>query len=522
PVVTAAMPALTRPRVAIIVVTLSLLSFLWTFGLPRELPTPSLPVIHHDAPSVEKPAAVTGAWPHAQSTSSVNVALNATSTGEGASASPAKETGPTNPCKQVKGASDVMIIVKTSKAELDRKLSTHLETLLTCVPNFAIFSDHSGEISGHKIYDALADINPDIRKNHEEFNDYQKIVDHPKDAVKEVNKDLDKWKILPMVYKAHKLRPYAKFYFFIEVDTSLSWTNALQWVDRLDYRIPYYSGAPMFLGDVKFARRGSGIMLSYGAMNQYAKSYEERYTSEWEPRVGRECCGDMVLATALTEAHVEFYSSFPLIQGETPSSLDWTDKNWCAPVVTWHHMAVDDIKSIWGHQKKWSEEKGWEVPYLFRNAFNDSVQQQLADQKEEWDNFGSDTKIVKGALPKEEEKPKEGDDEKKKEKGDEKNEPGNNIEDIPDHGVVINAAADSAMACKDLCSKTEDCIQWKYLAITKDAGKGSECHLSKTIRLGAKAKKSGDAMWTSGWMEEKIKKFSDEHRCEEVKWGFNQ
>ncbi|KAF2260679.1 hypothetical protein CC78DRAFT_419909, partial [Lojkania enalia] len=377
---------------------------------------------------------------------------------------------PTGPhCKDVRGAPNVMVVIKTSKAEILKKLPNHLKNLLSCVPNFAIFSDHAGTMEGFTVHDALEDISNSTRKKHKEFLDYEKMVQNPDFKPDTVDKELDKWKMLPMVYKAHQLRPYARFYVFIEADTSLSWTNLLQWIDRLDYRIPYYSGAPTFLGNVKFAQRGPGILLSYGAMKHYAKAYDEKYASEWEPRVGRECCGDMVLATTLMESHVEFYSAFPLLQGETLSSLDWNDRHWCQPMVSAHHQNSDEIEMLWNSEKNWTSQKGWEVPYLFKDAFEQHVLPNIADRKDEWDNLASDTKID---------------------------------------------AATSPETCAALCAKTEDCMQWRFRH-----KKDTECHLGKIIRLGKQAKKEGDEMWTSGWMLDKIQKSTkDWTDCEEPKW----
>ena len=42
------MPMLTPSRLVVFVVSLSLISFFWTFGIPRELPQPGLPIINHE------------------------------------------------------------------------------------------------------------------------------------------------------------------------------------------------------------------------------------------------------------------------------------------------------------------------------------------------------------------------------------------------------------------------------------------------------------------------------------------
>ncbi|KAF2623555.1 glycosyltransferase family 31 protein, partial [Macroventuria anomochaeta] len=478
------MPLFTPSRIAVIVITFSLISFLWTFGLPHQLAEPSLPIIQHpandaklDDPIAPAPVIHTShaTVPESKPTPTLHgdgpkqeddhqwddKTREAGHAEEQTSLSGPKETGPAGHeddggrwndqgksrasgqtagpvlasaspepimalisnapntttatattsssvapyrhtaapvqgfCKDVRNAQHVMVIVKTSKAEIYDKLSAHLLGLLSCVPVFAIFSDHAGQIDGIQVHDALRDISSEAKQHNDEFREYNIIKADPEykpDAKK--TKDLDKWKVLPMVYQAYQMNPHAKFYAFIEADTGLSWTNLLQWVDRLDYRIPYYSGAQSFINRVQFAQRGPGILLSQGALRRYAKSYEERWAEEWEKRIGKECCGDYILATALNDAHVELYTSWPLMQGEQPATLDYTTKQWCTPAVSWHHMDKDALSKSWDLQKKWTDKHGWEKPYLYKDAFEEYVQPHLKAQVENWDNLSSDTKII--------------------------------------------------------------------------------------------------------------------------------
>ncbi|CAA9966219.1 Glycosyltransferase family 31 protein [Pyrenophora teres f. maculata] len=297
-------------------------------------------------------------------------------------------------CRDVRGAPHVMVVLKTSKAEID-KLSTHLRNLISCAPHFAIFSDHAGEFKGHKVHNALDSISREVKIKYDEFKEYQIMQadpEHKPDPKK--TKNLDKWKFLPMVYKAYHLNPHIKFVVIIEADTSLSWSNLLQWINRLDYRIPYYIGAPSFISNVQLAQRGPGIMLSQGALRRFAKSYDELYTTKWENDVGQECCGDLMLAKAFVDAHVEFYGSWPLLQGERPDTLDYSPKQWCAPVISWHGINGDELVRQWGIERKWTSKHGWETPYLFRDAFHDSVQPHIEARKVHWDNLSQDAKIV--------------------------------------------------------------------------------------------------------------------------------
>jgi hypothetical protein len=647
------MPLFTPSRLAIIIVSFSLITFFWTFGAPLQTAQPAVPVIDHydhknvhsepiiPPPVIEATHATAKPTPHGDrpaETTDHSWDDKAKQSGKGQAAAPAPtETGvaefekdggrwedkdklkeggksgkildggaavvpttllteakptpsdanavnatetsaveaaPTHAvqqfCKDFDGAQDVMVILRTSKAEFE-KVSTHLHGLLSCVPTFAIFSDHAGEFEGHKIHNALDTIGHDAKAKHNEFKEYQIMhadAEHKPDPKK--TKDLDKWKFLPMVYKAYHMNPSARFFVFIEADTSLSWTNLLQWVNRLDYRIPYYSGAPAFISETKIAQRGPGIMLSQGAMRRYTKSYDEVYASKWEKQVGDECCGDLMLARALGEAHVEFYASWPLLQSERPNTLDFTKKHWCVPAVSWHHQNGEHMTAQWELEKKWTEKHGWKKPYLYRDAFQDHFAPHLEVKKENWDNLSEDTKIIapqgrQQQLKEEADRSKQHEDDQEKKKGEDTSEQGEESHDTsrekskPDHENILQDdgssaptspqsrradnkedkkgdkkedhkpeldwdklaekfgnAADSPRHCDIACEAVEDCLQWRYS--TKGDG---ECHLSKVLLGSASEKKEGER-WTSGWLVERVKETTEGWACKKVEWKFYQ
>ncbi|KAH9876453.1 hypothetical protein J1614_003584 [Plenodomus biglobosus] len=476
------MPLLTPSRLAVVFVSFSLITFFWTFGLPRPLAAPALPLIHHyGQESVHTESATSTPDTHATAHTAAAPAATRLPDYDGAGAGGRWEeeqvnaTGPTNGtdalpvqqepepyteiteppthhvaefCKQAQGAQHVMVVIRTSKAEIKTRLPTRLESLLECVPNFAIFSDHSGEINGYKVHNALESISGDTKRGHAEFHEYQLMhadAEHEPDAAK--TKELEKWKFLPMVYQAYHLRPSARFFIFIEADTSLSWTNLLQWVGRLDYRIPYHSGAPTFMGGVQISQRGAGILLSQGALRRYVKSYDELYESQWEAQIAKECCGDLLLSMALNDAHVELYSSWPMLQTEQPGTLDYTQKLWCVPAVSWHHMVGDDLRAMWENEKKWIEAKGWKEPYLYRDAFREYVESHLDTQKDDWDNLSLDTKIVapqgrQQQIKEEEERKKKHEEEEEAQKKQEEQEEQEEQEQEQEQGAAQNEKAD--------------------------------------------------------------------------------
>lgn len=623
------MPLLTPSRVAIILVSLSMISFFWGFGLPQQTGQPTVPIVDHyehknvhtapiipapiiettethsvaPAPTVdhgERPAEEDdhrwddttrtvgsgGAQKTWADVSATDIATHDEDGGRWEDKDKDNLNAPTpvftstiptssnynttngtsesslNPvfkfCQDVRGAPHVMVVVRTSKAEIEEKLSSHLLNMLTCVPHFAIFSDHSGVFKGQPVYNALEDISSETKHKHDEFKEYQIMhadPEHRLDAKR--TKDLDKWKFLPMVYKAYNLKPDAKFIMFIEADTSLSWTNLLQWISRLDYRIPYYSGAPTFMNSIQLGQRGSGILLSQGALRLYAKTYEELYSLRWEEIVGNECCGDLVLAMALSDSHVEFYPSWPLLQGEHPSTLDYTQKHWCVPAVTWHHVTGDELSTMWDLEKTWTRTNGWEKPYLFRDAFQEFVEPFMEAQKPDWDNLSRDTRIIAPqgrqqqmkeedersgkSQPKEEDGNKEDEEAKQKaeverkkkeleakkeslefQTADSESSAKKKRDDDEEEGIdwdklaeTFQDAGDSAERCQKACEQVEDCLQWRYTT----NGDG-ECHLGKVLRLGKKTE--GNEKWTSGWLLDRVKNVSSDWECTEVSWKFYQ
>ncbi|KAF2802687.1 uncharacterized protein BDZ99DRAFT_454356 [Mytilinidion resinicola] len=492
----------------------SILLFLWNYALPHYSNT----IIHAENGGKAKPAGGEEEYKPGEffqdakpANASTTVELNETPPKDEIQEKAKKpsptplpvheETATNTKCSEVKGADDVMIVLKTSAADIYDKLPEHLLTLFACAPHYAIFSDLAGTFSGHNVYDALENVTEGTRREHDEFKFYDKIqkysteAQHLSDLKGDSSKDLDKWKFLPMVYRAYKLRPATKFFVFIEDDTSLSWTNLLQWLSRLDSRIPLYAGAPSNVGDLRFAQRGGGYLISNAAMKLYTNAYEQRYASKWEKRTASECCGDVMLAIALDDAHVEFYSAFPLLQGESVASLDWTERHWCAPVVSWHHMDSNDIDVVWNFQQSWVRDHGWQTPYLVRHAFASFVSPRLSADHNAWDNLSQDTRIKK---------------------------PADNaaIEDTVNWNGLSEAEKNATISfdnCRKQCEAKEQCLQYKYR-------KGeNECVFGNVVRLGRAVSGEGEKDTRSGWVVDRVNKMVKKWEpCAEPSWKFNQ
>src|SRR5690606_8263145 len=109
--------------------------------------------------------------------------------------------------------------------------------------------DFEEEIEGHPVHDCLRGVDSSIKKNHPDFILYNRLVEHGRQTLdpEELSKwttgtdsnlgnvgnhgwRLDKWKFLPLVDEVLQKRPDAKWYFFMEADTYLVWSNLVEWV----------------------------------------------------------------------------------------------------------------------------------------------------------------------------------------------------------------------------------------------------------------------------------------------------
>ena len=128
------------------------------------------------------------------------------------------------PCRSLPGARDVSVIMRTGVTQIEAALTVHLDTTLKCPPNTIIFSDHQELYQGkHEIRDVLANIDPTILEESEEFELYRKVRQvgrlglEPGDVTgsrttSKTNKNmkidisgwvLDKWKFIPMMNETH-------------------------------------------------------------------------------------------------------------------------------------------------------------------------------------------------------------------------------------------------------------------------------------------------------------------------------
>lgn len=401
-------------------------------------------------------------------------------------------------CSDLPGAANVMVLLKTGATELYQKLPTHFLTTFTCVPHFMIFSDLAQQFGEVDVHDAIAPVSWVYREHHWDFELYRKLQHYHAEGQDmghlkgDGGWNLDKWKFLPMLHQAFESAPeHIDWFVVMEADTSLAWGNLLRWLKTMNPQKPYYLGAQNVIGSTTFAHGGSGFIISRKAADtledvRYAKG-KQAFDEGWEEALSTSCCGDEVIARTLAEVGVELTPAWPIIQGETVSSIDWTSNHWCRPAISWHHVTPIEIDSLWQFQAGWVEERGWEEPFLHRDVFEHFVEHHLSVNRTAWDNLSHDIRLVATHLATD--------------------------DDTPLLEEYEQAATESQDACAEACIREgpDECIQWMYSP--------GRCYLGRDIRFGKSDERERvDERWVSGWIPERIEEFKQKFAGCEAIW----
>jgi len=399
-------------------------------------------------------------------------------------------------CSEVPGADNVLVLLKTGATELYQKLPTHFVTTFTCVPNFMVFSDLEQTFADYPIHDAIAPISKHFREHHEDFELYRKIRQYQEEG-QDMSKlkgdggwNLDKWKFLPMLHTAFEsAADNIEWFILMEADTSVSWTNLLQWLKTMNPKEPYYLGAQNVIGDTTFAHGGSGVVISRKTADLVKAKRNDtgklEYDEKWEELTSTSCCGDEVIARAFMEVDVPLTPAWPLIQGETVSSLDYKEEHWCTPAITWHHVTPIEVDAMFQFQNEWVDDHGWDTPYLFRDVFGHFISRHITVNRTSWNNMSQDKKIVSASLAT------------------------NEDEDFYSLKQFEQASVESQEACAEACMQHNECMQWMYSP--------GRCYLGEVIRFGKSDEREADH-WTSGWVQERVRAFEKKMEGCKVRW----
>jgi len=273
---------------------------------------------------------------------------------------------PHSTCAHLPGIESIFIVLKTGATESQKKLPIHFRTLLKCVSSYVLVSDLDERVEGHPVLDVLANVSSDIVQNNKDFILYKELLRYQQESLNisdlvdtpdkvKMAWNLDKWKFLPMMTKAYQTRNDAKWYLFIEADTYIVLSTLLIWLNKLTSEKPWYIGGQSWIAGHIFAHGGTGYVISNPAMKLLTdmlaikkKEMEELTSAEW--------AGDLVLAKALEQVGVDLTPSWPIFQGETPYSLDYTERHFCFPVVSYHHVDAEWIQRLWDFEQEWISE----------------------------------------------------------------------------------------------------------------------------------------------------------------------
>ncbi|KAI0473248.1 glycosyltransferase family 31 protein [Xylariaceae sp. FL0804] len=307
----------------------------------------------------------------------------------------------TGSCSDFPDTEGILLIMKTGATEAFDKLPTHLLTTLSCLPDFLVFSDMEQQIGSHHIYDALAEFEESAKAHNSEFDLYREQKECPVsqrscvDAKADSQKAwiLDKYKFLPMVEQTWRMRPGRDWYIFAEADTYVFWSNMIHWLRKQSGLSPLekmYLGSRSFINGVPFAHGGSGYVIS-GALLKHLIQDHPGVVTQYNIKGASECCGDLMLAMALDEYEdVKVRQTWPMINGEKPSTLPYGPGHWCEPILTMHHMNAEEISTVW----QFEQTRKTDRILMMKDLYESLIKPKMQISREDWDNLSDDVCYV--------------------------------------------------------------------------------------------------------------------------------
>ncbi|ETS73576.1 hypothetical protein PFICI_14522 [Pestalotiopsis fici W106-1] len=315
----------------------------------------------------------------------------------------------------------IQIVLKTGTGE-PAKTKAHLDTVTSCIPNLLIFSDNEELINGHHVIDILADL-PGSFQNIPDFAAYssQKQAYASGKAVGYSPEDwkLDRFKFLPMVEKAHEMRPDADWYVFIESDVYYFWDTLFRLLSQLDPSKMHYMGSPAPGADgTFFAYGGAGFVLSAGLMERLTEDHVP-LSVRYEEHVQTGCCGDAILGQAiLNKTGERLQALYPTFAGDELDGLKIDQERWCIPLLSLHRVSPEQMSSLW----EWERNRAYDQDPFTHSTIADYISPGIfeAPVRTAWDNYAGDVQP----------------------------------EDSPAHA--------SAAACAQTCESERSCLQYQY------------------------------------------------------------
>lgn len=269
---------------------------------------------------------------------------------------------------------DILLIMKTGGTSMWKRLLIHLTTTLSneriSPSNIVIYSDLPETIGTFKIVDIFANMTTKVKQS----PDFEHYIQQPEyqanNAYVEaagINGDdwgpaggwvIDKYKFIPLIQHAGENWPHAKWYVYMEDDTYLFLPNVRKYLASFDHRGKHYLGSYAAKSDVVFAHGGAGFAISRGAWEE-SFGKKPNMSEDYHQYTADHCCGDQVLAKALTDNGVSFgenggdekftWGFNPLVHWTFPFSKH----NWCSPLLSWHKVHNRDVAQYYEFEKSW-------------------------------------------------------------------------------------------------------------------------------------------------------------------------
>lgn len=378
---------------------------------------------------------------------------------------------------------DVQPILKSGHGVLEKRVKTQLESVSACLDDhLLIFSDVDEKIGGYQVIDVLADLRTDFVDGNDQLQAYvlqKELADngtlHTEAGSKVKGWETDKFKFLPQVSRAWRMRPEKRWYVFYEDDTYIVWDNIFRLLTNFDPDMPWYFGSPS-PGARGFwmANGGPGYVLSREALRRLAKDdFDDNgafagsaLTQRWEDQMMHDCCGDSVLGLALHEdAQTGLSGLFPMFQPHPLHGVPLSDTYWCQPVISMHKTSAEDMVSL----RKWEESRRiMQRPLLFADLV-EYLNLTEVSVREDWINS-----------------------------------------DFGGYRAPGDIAHTSFEACGEACRADSNCLQWTHHL--------RDCTFVPSIRLG-QSREPGIEGWRSE--EEKAMEWGEDQRRYKAGWDLD-
>ena len=266
-------------------------------------------------------------------------------------------------CSNLNGADDALLVVRTRAGQAQQALPAHFESTFHCVRNYVIYSDAADKIEGYLTHDVLGDFDVKLREKIAESRPQRRSED---DTFKTSDPVLDsiftagnenwyneKWKLIPILEKAFKAQPSAKWFIFINADSYIIWSNVLRWLEQYDSRKPIYFGEPMKNEEGVYGHSNAGYILSNAALRMVIEAIQ-RASRQLQVLVINNANEHRALETVMDHIHLQLSDAWPAIQNDSLESIDYAEPSvWCTPAGFYQSMKRDETIDLWQFEQGW-------------------------------------------------------------------------------------------------------------------------------------------------------------------------